>query len=513
VKTSWLLFLLGAAEVVAIGCAGSGRPRDQVLVRIDTDAPVPAFVDRLRVEVFDGDGVQQDAPREFPLLNPSDWPLSLGIRAAGGEGRIRARLRLRAFRTGYEQPDEPSAPATIPGGVTIDRLVDVDFTPTRGEPVGYVSVTLQADCFGVAADVANGTTCIAAPVTDVGTSAPVAPEHVASAAFDAPTRAGTWPGAREVPCLAPAPPPAHPDEERSCVAGGAFLFGFRDAVPLPCPLCNETPERVAVVSPYYVDRFEVSVRRFRAAMRDPLRPFLPPVEPTLHNPEDTSLEGSRFRYCTWRGKDADDDALTDTLPVNCVPFETAQALCRWGGGDLPLEVQWEYVASKAFRTAKSIYPWGDESPSCESAVFNQYGGKCPRTTPNMFLPVTSPFPGGPRRPGCAGSACVRDETPGPGGRRVIGLAGNVEEWVRDLRVAWDAPCWRAAGRRDPACVAGADETKHMIRGGGVLGGGYTIKVGSRSGGYELIDVAVALGAVGFRCVYPATDDASKSPRP
>ena len=208
--------------------------------------------------------------------------------------------------------------------------------------------------------------------------------------------------------------------------------------------------------------------------------------------------------------DAPLDARADALPVNCAPFETAQAFCQWSGGDLPLEVQWEYVASKAFRTTKSLYPWGDESPSCESAVFNQYEGKCPRTTPGMFLPVTSPFPGGPRPPTCAGPACVRDETPGPTGSGVVGLAGNVEEWVRDLRVAWDAPCWRGAGPRDPACVTGADETKHMIRGGGVLGGGYTIKTQTRTGGYELTDVAVALGAVGFRCVYPGAPGPSSS---
>ena len=247
-------------------------------------------------------------------------------------------------------------------------------------------------------------------------------------------------------------------------------------------------------------------------MRDPVRPFVPPVEPTPQNPADSSLEGTAYRYCTWRGADAAPDDFADALPINCLPFETARAYCRWAGGDLPLEVQWEYAASKAFREAKSLYPWGDESPDCESAVFNQYENKCPRTRPNMLLPVMSPFPGGSRPPGCAGTACVRDETPGPGGGGgIVGFAGNVEEWVADLRVAWDSPCWRRARRRDPACLAGANETRHMIRGGGVTGGGYTIKVESRSGGYELIDIAAILGAVGLRCAYPGAPSASSDP--
>ena len=223
VRRAGALLLYGALAAAG-GCTTSPVPRPQVLVRVDTDAPVPSFVDRVRIEVFDAAGAPQETPREFPLLNPSDWPLTFGLRAEEGGPRVRARLRIRAFRSGYEQLDEPSAQPSIPAGVTIDRLVDVDFTATAGVPIGYVAVVLQADCLGVPADPAAGTTCIAAVGADplgsggksgdFGVSLPVQPERISDLQNGSPSLAGTWAGAREVPCSLPLRAPVDPDEER-----------------------------------------------------------------------------------------------------------------------------------------------------------------------------------------------------------------------------------------------------------------------------------------------------------
>src|SRR5581483_2455882 len=41
----------------------------------------------------------------------------------------------------------------------------------------------------------------------------------------------------------------------------------------------------------------------------------------------------------------------------------ATAFCQWAGGDLPLEVQWEYAAAAAGRVDRTPYPWGEGDPN------------------------------------------------------------------------------------------------------------------------------------------------------
>ena len=55
-------------------------------------------------------------------------------------------------------------------------------------------------------------------------------------------------------------------------------------------------------------------------------------------------------------------------PVRAVLLGEARTYCRWLGGDLPTEAHWEWVASNKGRT---VYPWGDQKPTCELAVLGK----------------------------------------------------------------------------------------------------------------------------------------------
>ena len=92
-------------------------------------------------------------------------------------------------------------------------------------------------------------------------------------------------------------------------------------------------------------------------------------------------------------------------PVIFVSWNDANAYCRWAGGQLPTEAQWEYAARgpQAY-----TYPWGNGAPNPTLLNYNNYEGD---TTSVGAYP--------------AGDSLVG----------AFDLAGNVWEWVRD----WYAP--------------------------------------------------------------------------
>ncbi|MEM1032785.1 MAG: SUMF1/EgtB/PvdO family nonheme iron enzyme [Myxococcota bacterium] len=495
-------FGVAAAIVVGLslttgGCAPEAEvlpPLGEAVIIVDTDAPVPGLVSNLRIDLYALDGTWLRS-LDVPRADVAGWPLSFSV-FTPDENRGRELLvRLRAFPDnkvrdyrgerfvpvpvpvrapppedegagvaaascelpveaadalgdGPEDPDDGS-PQQAPRrlfrrdesgalvrdengaledvtplfeplpDLTIDRLLRVRLEPGVS---GGIPVVLRGACFGFEADLfddGNGLrTCIdtaqeyVAVETMVGREATTLP----------PSQANTWPPA--APCAAP----VGPDEV--CVDGGAFILG--DLTVFGFQGFDAAPERVAVLPPLVADKFEVTVGAFRAWWD------AQPSPPAVGDPSDPR--------CNWTETpgDAEEQAL------NCVPWETARAYCRDQGGDLPTEAQWEwFAAASGNRTPRQTrFPFGNSIVDCDVGIHARANDVSEGATECNAL-GTGPQPARE----AAGSATPGegDITPPGDPEGLVGMGGNVREWVLDAHAPYCSACWAATTWDDPSC--------------------------------------------------------------
>ncbi|WP_437611364.1 SUMF1/EgtB/PvdO family nonheme iron enzyme [Sorangium sp. So ce834] len=459
-----------------------GRERPQLLVVVDTDAPVAAqlladpsispeaVVDTVRIDRFDDawrpsciDDV--DCTANFVLPDPSSWPFSFGVATPEAGGAV-LRLRVRAFRgavaTRGKDAVEGRAFSTIdpPPEAAIDRLLEVAL-PSSG--VETVELVLSADCLGVPVSLRDPPrTCLdgsrraAAPTEGVL----VGPETEAPA-----TRAGTWPRAREVPCGA-----APPGADAVCIPGGLGFLGQAELAAIDEQSdAAAAPPRPVYVSPFFMDRTEFTVGRFRDLLNEGLLGAAGEL-PSGPDPDRDALAG-----CRWLGAV---DGANDDHPLNCLSWKLAREACRASGGDLPTEAQWEHAARG--RGQGRVYPWGDASPACCTASAGR-GTLCPGGT--------GPEEVGAHPPSAACGGLGDASRDG-----VLDLGGNLSELCADRLVPYGEGCWGAPGIFvDPRCDDDTTRSR-AARGGDWASGPANTRAAFRRG-----DVLDALH--GFRCVY------------
>lgn len=390
------------ACALALGC--DAPPRAQVVVHVDTDMPLvsdldegtsgDAAIDSLRVELLDRDLNVIDS-RMLNLYRAAELPLSFGVPSDVTEdGRL--LLRLRGFRAMFSTPGELSLLPTLDPRpeVTVDRLVSLSLP---GDGVEDVVITLRGECIGSPIHFAldgNDRSCIDGENLDA-----IASDGVT---HDVPTvsLAGSWTRAKVKACRGEAP------SHSRCIPGGVMVLGDPLFLSIVDYQYEAVPLRVVEASPFFLDETEVTVGMLREL-----------VAAGYGGP--TPLDKSANGACTWHASSPDD------LPLNCVTYAVADAICDARGGRVPSEVEWEYAARG--RGNRWLYPWGNDPPQCCSAsVARIPNSDCEQ---GGLEPVASHL---------STSAC-RGDISRDG---IVDLAGSLSELMRDsVSHSFAESCW------------------------------------------------------------------------
>lgn len=170
------------------------------------------------------------------------------------------------------------------------------------------------------------------------------------------------------------------------------------------------------------------------------------------------------------------DPAFDDYPVIFVSWFDADTFCRWRGGRLPSEAEWEKAASwEPVEDVKTRFPWGDEF---DGTLLNFCDSGCPRD-------YAAAVDDGHRDTAPVGSY--------PNGRSHFGifdLSGNVLEWVNDW---YDRDYYASSTDTNPLGPLEGDVK--VLRGGSWLAPAEDTTTTARS----IYDPNVSRANIGFRC--------------
>jgi formylglycine-generating enzyme required for sulfatase activity len=221
----------------------------------------------------------------------------------------------------------------------------------------------------------------------------------------------------------------------------------------------EQPVHLVSVSSFALDRYEVSVGRFRKFVEN-YETFRLSGAPQNGAGQNSKIPGSGWLSSWSNNLPASRSDLesklncfggnpsyqvgptwtpaaagNETKPINCVDWYEAFAFCIWDGGRLATEAEWEYAAAGG--SEGRLYPWGPDVPDFSRASFNCLAD------------------------GSAAGNCSKDDILNVGSKPAgagkfghLDLAGNVMEWAFD----WTDPAWYGNHSQPGSCSDCANST-------------------------------------------------------
>jgi formylglycine-generating enzyme required for sulfatase activity len=234
----------------------------------------------------------------------------------------------------------------------------------------------------------------------------------------------------------PAPPPEDAAGPMVSIGGGLFTMGDNTGDP------DEYPERKVSLSPYKIDRMEVTNEAYAMCVK--------------------------AKACDPNEYMDDPDLGKEDHPVVGVTWEDALGFCKWIGRRLPTEAEWEFAAKGGdFRK----WPWtGGFDPALANS--NDRNDSYDKTAPVAeFEAGQSPF-------------------------GALNMAGNAAEWVWDY---FDPTYYRAGENNTQNPKGPSSGRERVVRGGSYRDPSHTARVAARRAKLP----TESDNSIGFRC---AKDD-------
>ncbi len=239
------------------------------------------------------------------------------------------------------------------------------------------------------------------------------------------------------PASASSPAPPKCPEGMAEIPGGKFFMGSDTGED------NEKPAHNVTLSPYCMDRTEVTVADYRACSD---KGECKRAWAVVDWPEITAREKKLFTSLC----NINDPEGKKEHPVNCVDWQMAVSYCEAQKKRLPTSAEWEFAARGP---DGRVYPWGDEPP--DETRLNACGAECMAWGKKVGEQVKAMYSGDDK---FAHTAPVGAFPKGASRYGLLDVVGNVWEWTYD----WDGS-YSSAAEVDPKGPGKGEE--RVVRGG------------------------------------------------
>ena len=232
---------------------------------------------------------------------------------------------------------------------------------------------------------------------------------------------------------------------------------------------DEKPQHTVYLDAFWIDKTEVTnamFERFVAAAG-----YKTDAEKEGWGYAFTGSQWETVKSVDWRHPHGASTSIKglDNHPVVLVTWNDARTYCQWAGRQLPTEAQWEKAARG---TDGRIYPWGNQTATCDYAVMDDGSGdSCGKGI--------GTWPVGSRPKGVS-----------PYG--ALDVAGNVWEWVADR---YSKNYYAQSPTRQPEGPSSGQY--RVLRGGGWL---HYLPTYVRAASRLDISPNYRVNDIGFRCV-------------
>ena len=132
------------------------------------------------------------------------------------------------------------------------------------------------------------------------------------------------------------------------IPGGTYMMGSEE-------FTQAQPVHEVTINNFEITKTEVTVGQYRECVNAGACEW-----PTSEDKIDVDSE----YWCNYWGNEQENH------PVNCMSWTGATHFCKWAGGRLLSEAEWEYAARSGGKEV--FYPWGEEKPSCDRTVMEKY---------------------------------------------------------------------------------------------------------------------------------------------